>query len=626
MTTVATISASTAADAAVFAGPARSTDSSGQFATELNKTTQQVRERQDGQQPAHSNRSVDRQDDRQNDRHVDRAVDKNAINSEPTSADNDQRIRTPKSESDQSVTENQIVELADPEATEDLEADSIGIAVAVPVVAEPVITDPVNSDGIDLAELDLAVSDLVVNDLGEISPTDIDLSVAVSAASGEGLATAALGAVVPTPAGITPASASTDASPTASIEVPTNVTGQMNSGQLSPDQAPLNTSLSATENLAQTDGVETDGVETVGLETGTTATDTDEAVNNPRGISSANSLAADSVATDSTATDSTDAQSGVNNNVGTMPVSNTKNINSPIADGAETETPDIAPQPTGLQLPDSQSEVTTNAPAGVDGEGAEVPNGSNPAVSSLTNSASTDAESESGSTPQSNSGSSAGSSNEQAMGMDRATRVEDAPTDRVSGDRVQGLETRASLDASGSPIVTNQASTSVASSVTLGTGSALPTAEPKAPAPAPVSTQMSAHLSTFKGLADGTYETTLRLYPEELGQVSVRIQVNGGTVSIHAFGASDMAVQALREAMPDLRQDLLRSGLDLVDSQVDQGSAFLGNEQESSSGRMADSDNPDRPVSQRNGDVSGADIEILTSIDPSRGGRVDVRV
>jgi len=64
MTSVATISASTAAEAAAFTGPARSTDSSGQFATELNKTTQQVRERHDGQQPAHSNRSVDRQVDR----------------------------------------------------------------------------------------------------------------------------------------------------------------------------------------------------------------------------------------------------------------------------------------------------------------------------------------------------------------------------------------------------------------------------------------------------------------------------------------------------------------------------------------------------------------------------------
>ena len=125
---------------------------------------------------------------------------------------------------------------------------------------------------------------------------------------------------------------------------------------------------------------------------------------------------------------------------------------------------------------------------------------------------------------------------------------------------------------------------------------------------------------------DGTYETTLRLYPEELGQVSVRIQVNGGTVSIHAYGASDIAVQALREAMPDLRQDLLQSGLDLVDSQVDQGSSFLGNEQEPSSAQVVDSRNSDRPVNQRNGEVAEPDIDALTNIGLTQGGRVDVRV
>ncbi|MEZ7821939.1 MAG: flagellar hook-length control protein FliK, partial [Candidatus Nanopelagicales bacterium] len=124
----------------------------------------------------------------------------------------------------------------------------------------------------------------------------------------------------------------------------------------------------------------------------------------------------------------------------------------------------------------------------------------------------------------------------------------------------------------------------------------------------------------------GTYETTLRLYPEELGQVSVRIQVNGGTVSIHAFGASDVAVQALREAMPDLRQNLLQSGLDLVDSQVDQGSSFLTEEQESASGRMADSSNSDRPVNQQNSEVAVEDIDALTNSERTEGVRVDVRV
>jgi len=600
MTSVATISASTAAEAAAFTGPARSTDSSGQFATELNKTTQQVRERHDGQQPAHSNRSVDRQ--------VDRAVENNAVNAEPTSADSDPRIQTSKSEIDQPVTDNQVGELAesetnDSEINEDLGANAIGLAVTVPVVAEPVITNPTNSD---------------VGDLGVIDPTDVDLPVEASARSQEGLAAAALAAS--TISGITPTSSNPGDNPTAAIEVPANVAAvAMSSGQLSSGQASLSTSLSATnnaqsaelatENMAQTGNVETGNLDTGSIENRISVTGTGEAVNNARGTSSANSLAADSA----------DAESGVNNNMGTMPVPNTMNINSPTDDGAVAQSPDIASQPAGSPLQDSQPEVTTKAPDVADGEGAEVPSGSNPALSSLTNSASTDTESESGSTTPTNSGSSAGSSHEQPMGTDPSVQSEG-----ITVDRGQGPETRASLDAPISPIVANSASASAATSVTLGAGSALPTAEPKAPAP--VSTQMSAHLTTFKGLADGTYETTLRLYPEELGQVSVRIQVNGGTVSIHAFGASDMAVQALREAMPDLRQDLLRSGLDLVDSQVDQGSAFLGNERESSSGRMVDSENPDRPVSQRNGEVSGADMETLTSIDPSRGGRVDVRV
>ena len=175
-----------------------------------------------------------------------------------------------------------------------------------------------------------------------------------------------------------------------------------------------------------------------------------------------------------------------------------------------------------------------------------------------------------------------------------------------------------------SPIMTNQVAASGLSQATLDPGSPIPSAEPKAPAP--VAAQMSAHLSTFKGLANGTYETTLRLYPEELGQVSVRIQVNGGTVSIHAFGASDVAVQALREAMPDLRQNLLQSGLDLVDSQVDQGSSFLTEEQESASGRMADSSNSDRPVNQQNSEVAVEDIDALTNSERTEGVRVDVRV
>jgi flagellar hook-length control protein FliK len=187
-------------------------------------------------------------------------------------------------------------------------------------------------------------------------------------------------------------------------------------------------------------------------------------------------------------------------------------------------------------------------------------------------------------------------------------------------DAAQGLDTR------NAPVSTNPVATSAPAPVSVDSSSPVTVAEPKAPAatPLPISTQMSAHLSAFRGLADGTYETTIRLNPEELGQVSVRIQVNGGTVSIHAFGANDIAVQRLREAMPDLRQDLLQSGLDLVDSQVDQGAASFGNQREAASRRRLDSDRTE--VAADNRISRPTSVDAITDVLRSEGGRVDVRV
>jgi flagellar hook-length control protein FliK len=282
---------------------------------------------------------------------------------------------------------------------------------------------------------------------------------------------------------------------------------------------------------------------------------------------------------------------------------------------------------------DPQTEVTTTVPLPVDAEAGELPTGSQPTASTPSNSSAVNTVAASGATTSSDSDSlSDGTGNggvadnegsdptgEPVAGVDRAGQLEGAIITRT-----QGADSRAGLDTPVSPIVTNQVAASSLSQVTLDPTTPIPSAEFRAPAP--VATQMSAHLSTFKGLADGTYETTLRLYPEELGQVSVRIQVNGGTVSIHAYGASDIAVQALREAMPDLRQDLLQSGLDLIDSQVDQGSSFLGNDQEPSGAQVVESNNSDRSVNQRNGEVAEPDIDALTNIGLIQGGRVDVRV
>jgi flagellar hook-length control protein FliK len=204
---------------------------------------------------------------------------------------------------------------------------------------------------------------------------------------------------------------------------------------------------------------------------------------------------------------------------------------------------------------------------------------------------------------------------------DEVGKFESDGTRLVQGaDTAQGLETRIA------PASANPVATSTPAAMSIDSTPPAAVAEPKAPAatPLPISTQMSAHLSAFRGLADGTYETTIRLNPEELGQVSVRIQVNGGTVSIHAFGASDIAVQRLREAMPDLRQDLLQSGLDLVDSQVDPGAASFGNQREAASRRRLDSDRTEAASENRIGRPT--DVDALTDVLRPERGRVDVRV
>jgi|694.fasta_scaffold96970_3 flagellar hook-length control protein FliK len=575
MTTVATIQAIPAADPAAFTGPARSTDSSGQFATELNKTTQQMRERE---------------------------------------TDNSPRIRTPKSEVDQSATQNRVAEPTDSEsieASEDIEnievtedidniegnEDSastvVGLVVTAPVVTESVVTEPVVTESVVTepvaalsTDLDLAVVESVVN-----------AAIVTEAAVTESVTPELIEPVVIDPVVIDSglkASSELQEGVTAAARVSTETPVSMVAGE---------SATRATTNNAINSGVVTENVNLTQVES-------DEVVISAPAAGSINSLA-------------TQAPSSVIPNAGMAPASNEEIEALLTGNVAQVDS----------SVTDPQTEVTTTVPLPVDAEAGELPTGSQPTASTPSNSSAVNTVAASGATTSSDSDSlSDGTGNggvadnegsdptgEPVAGVDRAGQLEGAIITRT-----QGADSRAGLDTPVSPIVTNQVAASSLSQVTLDPTTPIPSAEFRAPAP--VATQMSAHLSTFKGLADGTYETTLRLYPEELGQVSVRIQVNGGTVSIHAYGASDIAVQALREAMPDLRQDLLQSGLDLIDSQVDQGSSFLGNDQEPSGAQVVESNNSDRSVNQRNGEVAEPDIDALTNIGLIQGGRVDVRV
>jgi flagellar hook-length control protein FliK len=575
MTTVATIQAIPAADPAAFTGPARSTDSSGQFATELNKTTQQMRERE---------------------------------------TDNSPRIRTPKSEVDQSATQNRVAEPTDSEsieASEDIEnievtedidniegnEDSastvVGLVVTAPVVTEPVVTESVVTESVLTEPVAALSTDL---DLAVVEPV-VNAAIVTEAAVTESVTPELIEPVVIDPVVIDSglkASSELQEGVTAAARVSTETPVSMVAGE---------SATRATTNNAINSGVVTENVNLTQVES-------DEVVISAPAAGSINSLA-------------TQAPSSVIPNAGMAPASNEEIEALLTGNVAQVDS----------SVTDPQTEVTTTVPLPVDAEAGELPTGSQPTASTPSNSSAVNTVAASGATTSSDSDSlSDGTGNggvadnegsdptgEPVAGVDRAGQLEGAIITRT-----QGADSRAGLDTPVSPIVTNQVAASSLSQVTLDPTTPIPSAEFRAPAP--VATQMSAHLSTFKGLADGTYETTLRLYPEELGQVSVRIQVNGGTVSIHAYGASDIAVQALREAMPDLRQDLLQSGLDLIDSQVDQGSSFLGNDQEPSGAQVVESNNSDRSVNQRNGEVAEPDIDALTNIGLIQGGRVDVRV
>ena len=560
MTTVATIQAIPAADPAAFTGPARSTDSSGQFATELNKTTQQMRERE---------------------------------------TDNSPRIRTPKSEVDQSATQNRVAEPTDSEsieASEDIEnievtedidniegnEDSASTVVGL-VVTVPVVTEPVAALSTDL---DLAVVEPVVN-----------AAIVTEAAVTESVTPELIEPVVIDPMVIDSglkASSELQEGVTAAARVSTETPVSMVAGE---------SATRATTNNAINSGVVTENVNLTQVES-------DEVVISAPAAGSINSLA-------------TQAPSSVIPNAGMAPASNEEIEALLTGNVAQVDS----------SVTDPQTEVTTTVPLPVDTEAGELATSSLPASSTPTDSSTVNVVAASGATTSNGSGTpSGGAGNGGVADDDRADSASEpaAVVDRTGEldgatiTRTQGADSRVGLDTPVSPIVTNQVASSSLSQVTLDPSTPIPAAELRTPIP--VATQMSAHLSTFKGLADGTYETTLRLYSEELGQVSVRIQVNGGTVSIHAYGASDIAVQALREAMPDLRQDLLQSGLDLVDSQVDQGSSFLGNDQEPSGAQVVESNNSDRSVNQRNGEVAEPDIDALTNSGLTQGGRVDVRV
>ena len=230
--------------------------------------------------------------------------------------------------------------------------------------------------------------------------------------------------------------------------------------------------------------------------------------------------------------------------------------------------------------------------------------------------------------------------------VDRSTSASGAPlqnsaqaaseaSEAVATSRLQpmAVQADASMDARSAGTSANSmwagpqgASNVTAPSSTPAAQAPMASADARA-AETPVAHQLSAHLSNFRGRPDGSYETTMSLRPAELGQVTVKIQVNNGMVSLQATGMTAVAVEALREAMPDLREDLLRSGLDLVDSHVDRDPSSFGDDDSTSSLEGGAREKRESTESVRTTDASDiAATKILEIDDSGEGGRVDIRV
>ena len=561
MTTVATITASASSGAAAFTGPARSSDTADQFAIELGKSTQQVREREDSAEPG----------------------------TKPPQGPADQPAPVENSLVNGSLGNESLGDEVAAQQSEQAEPNQLLEIVEVGLVS------------VEPTELDLDLAP----DQQPVLPTPIVVIAASIIAPADQVVVIDEKAAVVAPAAALPVAISnTEALPTDTADAPAAVPApQVDSGNVAPATVAPATVAPATVAPA-----------TVAPATVAPATVAPVAVN-------ADTLTSDAVAP-----------------VNVTPVNVTPvavapvtvpavNPEAPAAVPATDPTVQLAPSSaTPAESASQPPPATTRTPATGEaapvGTSADAPSSADgPTVQAVANQGGGSQQ-----TPDPSSSSAGEREEPPVVGdldrqSDQLVQFETSSTARTQGaDAAQSIDPRV-ITSSTIPVAT-----SAPTPVAFESSAPANVVEPKLATPIPVSTQMSAHLSAFRGMADGTYETTIRLNPEELGQVSVRIQVNGGNVSIHAFGASDIAVQALREAMPDLRQDLLRSGLDLVDSQVDQGSASFGDQSEAASGRPLDADKTEAPAENRIGRPTGADLEVTTDAYRSEGGLVDVRV
>ncbi len=100
---------------------------------------------------------------------------------------------------------------------------------------------------------------------------------------------------------------------------------------------------------------------------------------------------------------------------------------------------------------------------------------------------------------------------------------------------------------------------------------------------APVSTQLVAHIAPLQHGPDGIHRLTVHLHPADLGPVQLLAEMRAGTLHLKLVGGSEMAREALRMALPDLRRELTDAGVTTASVDVRREDSAPGQSQSGSS-------------------------------------------
>ncbi|WP_127783025.1 flagellar hook-length control protein FliK [Rhodococcus sp. X156] len=92
---------------------------------------------------------------------------------------------------------------------------------------------------------------------------------------------------------------------------------------------------------------------------------------------------------------------------------------------------------------------------------------------------------------------------------------------------------------------------------------------PPAVPPEPVHHQVATALLGVHSRGEGSHQLELALHPAELGQVNVHVRMVDGALTVALASGSDATLDALRAALPELRQELRAAGLAQVTLSLD---------------------------------------------------------